>query len=386
MPPQKANILISRPVHPDTTDTAPEKKSVLLSVIIPIRNEAQNIRGVLAALYNQTLQLSLYEIIIVDGMSTDDSFHIVREWVRDVPHFHLIQNPKGLASSSRNLGVRVSKGRYLAFIDGHCVIPSPFLLERILEAFQNRNRCLSRPQPLVPSEDSPVQKAISIARSSWLGHFPGSKIYSFTPEYTSPMSAGFGYDRDLFLSIGGYDETFDACEDVELNLRIRRLGITTYHHPEFQVGYIPRESLQALFDQLFRYGVGRGLLAKKHRRFSFPTSIPAIGLVVSSLLVTTFALGFFPRWIVVGCLSLYALLLTGTSLFLSLPGTPHLIPRVTLCFLCIHFGAATGYICGFLRHAPSFGESAGIESARSSAIEAEQSQLKNSKEYSSTPS
>ena len=61
-----------------------------------------------------------------------------------------------------------------------------------------------------------------------------------------------------------FDETFDACEDVEFNHRIDRAGLRCYFTPEVAVHYAPRDSLRGLFRQLVRYGRGRVRLWRKH--------------------------------------------------------------------------------------------------------------------------
>ena len=107
-------------------------------------------------------------------------------------------------------------------------------------------------------------RAIAAARHSWLGHNPGSDIYRDTAAITDPRSAGAAYRRSAVLELGGYDERFDACEDVEFNHRVARAGLIAYRHPDLRVHYRPRTSLRGLHRQMQRYGRGRARLMAKH--------------------------------------------------------------------------------------------------------------------------
>ena len=61
-----------------------------------------------------------------------------------------------------------------------------------------------------------------------------------------------------------YDESFDACEDVEFNTRVAAAGYKAYTDPRLSVYYEPRSSFRGLFRQMMRYGIGRVRLARKH--------------------------------------------------------------------------------------------------------------------------
>ena len=59
-----------------------------------------------------------------------------------------------------------------------------------------------------------------------------------------PQSVAIAYRREVFERVGLFDESFDACEDVEFNHRIARAGLTCYFTPRVQVRYFPRDSVR----------------------------------------------------------------------------------------------------------------------------------------------
>lgn len=93
-----------------------------VSVIIPVYNCEEYILNCLNSLKNQTFRE--FEVILVDDGSTDKSADIVKEFMKKDSRFILIQKENSGAGESRNIGISVSKGEYLAFVDGDdCVAP-----------------------------------------------------------------------------------------------------------------------------------------------------------------------------------------------------------------------------------------------------------------------
>jgi hypothetical protein len=79
-----------------------------------------------------------------------------------------------------------------------------------------------------------------------------------------PTSSGAIYRRFVFNRVGFFDESFDACEDVEFNYRVFCTGLRSYLSSRLAVSYKARTKPGALFRQLFRYGRGRFRFVCKH--------------------------------------------------------------------------------------------------------------------------
>jgi glycosyltransferase involved in cell wall biosynthesis len=93
-----------------------EMNSPKISVIIPIYNTEKYLRQCLDSVVNQTLKD--IEIICINDGSTDNSLQILNEYASSDNRIKLISltNNKGV-SFARNFGIRVSKGRYIGFVD-----------------------------------------------------------------------------------------------------------------------------------------------------------------------------------------------------------------------------------------------------------------------------
>jgi len=315
-------------------------------VIVPVRNEAAYIADVLEQLLEQSLAPSRFEILVVDGLSTDDTRDIVGSYMADHPNILLLDNPAGLSGCARNVGVEQARSPYVLFVDGHCRIESKDMLASVLDAFAEGALCVSRPQPLIKDGVSPFQTATAAARTSWLGHHTGSQIYTADDHLCSPLSAGCGYTRELYRELGGIDEDFDAGEDLEFNLRVHQRGIYAHHSRNFEVGYFPRNSALALFRQLYRYGCGRARMARKHPRQFSPLSIALMLLVLWILLMPLVGIFWSPAWRLWAVPTLlYAGGVASLSAWLTLRRGVSW-PLTVTAFLASHFGGGLGYFSG----------------------------------------
>ena len=185
-----------------------------VTIIVPVRNEERHIASTLDQLLAQERQGIDTEILVVDGRSTDRTREIVAQYAEKHPIIRLLDNPHQLSSAARNKAIRQSHGEYLVLIDGHCEIPSRTYLIDLVDAFQRSGAdCLGRPQPLDVAHATTMQRAVALARSSRLGHHPGSFIYTDKEVNCPATSVAVAYRRSVFEEVGYFDEQFDACED-----------------------------------------------------------------------------------------------------------------------------------------------------------------------------
>jgi GT2 family glycosyltransferase len=316
-----------------------------ISVIVPVRNEGTFIAGTLEELLTQDYPADRFEVLVADGGSSDGTCTIVAALALGHFNLRLLHNPRRWSSAGRNIAAQAARGDIVLLIDGHCAIDNPRYLSNLADAFQRSEAdCIGRPQPLDISGATTLQRAVAAARASRLGHHPASQIYSSGEGFVPPQSVAIAYRREVFDTIGWFDERFDACEDVEFNHRAASAGLRCWFTPQVAVRYHPRDSLPKLFRQMVRYGRGRVRLLRKHPdTFSLTGFVPAafqagilLGPVLGCLLPQLW-------WVYGGALTLYAVLLMTASLTVAVrQGRPLLLGLLPVVFATIHFGAGTG--------------------------------------------
>ncbi len=338
---------LTRPRSPDLARSQGGLAVAFISVIVPVRNEARCVRHTLEQLLAQDYPAGRFEVLVADGRSTDATRDIVRAVAARHGNVRLLDNPGGWSSAGRNVAVRAARGDILLLVDGHCELGNPNYLADLAAAFARSGAdCVGRPQPLDVAHASALQRAVAAARSSPLGHNPASFIYSSFEGFVKPQSVAVAYRRGVFERVGLFDESFDACEDVEFNHRIDKAGLRCFFTPRVAVRYHPRATLAGLFRQMVRYGRGRVRLLRKHpETFGVGCFVPAafvLGVAIGP------ALAWLSPWLAAlyaGGVGLYALVVTLASLCLAVRARDvRLLPWLPLVFLAIHFGAGAGLL------------------------------------------
>jgi GT2 family glycosyltransferase len=327
-----------------------------ITVILPVRNEGAHIQAILSDLQAQELGAHSLEVLVVDGRSEDDTVTRAQAAAHEDPRIRVLDNPQRLSSAARAVGANAARGRFIAYVDGHCRLPAKTLLADMVALFERTGAdCLARPQPLLPQATGWVARAIAAGRTSSFGHSLRSTIFDEAERAVDPTSAGAMYRREVFERVGNFDPAFDACEDVEFNWRVARAGLLAWTSPKLAVRYEPRRTLRALFRQMTRYGLGRARLHRKHRAaFSLESLIPAGFTAGLPLLL---AAPFLPPpwgWALLAPYLLYALLSIGAAAATAARRGLSLFPLLPLVFFVIHTGLGWGYLRGWLSRRPSF--------------------------------
>jgi hypothetical protein len=85
------------------------------------------------------------------------------------------------------------------------------------------------------------------------------RLSNIRPETFLPSSRSVAFTRQAWASVGGYPENLRfAGEDTVLDIRLKHAGCRFLFVPEAIVLWSPRDNLQQLVFQYFRYGYGDG--------------------------------------------------------------------------------------------------------------------------------
>jgi len=112
--------------------------SPLLSIIIPTLNAAKVLETCLKSIKKQTFKD--YEILIIDGGSTDNTKIIAKKY-----RCKVIKNPLKTAEAAKALGLKMASGKYIALIDSDNILPSIYWLSKMLLPFKDLSIIGSEP-------------------------------------------------------------------------------------------------------------------------------------------------------------------------------------------------------------------------------------------------
>src|ERR1044071_1664903 len=109
-------------MEPGESTTVTVGAAPLVSVILPIRNEAQYIARSLGAVLAQDYPADRMEVMVVDGMSIAGTREIVESMRAGSTRVHLIDNARRIAPTALNAAIARARGEILIRVDGHCEI------------------------------------------------------------------------------------------------------------------------------------------------------------------------------------------------------------------------------------------------------------------------
>jgi glycosyltransferase involved in cell wall biosynthesis len=197
--------------------------NLVVSIIVPARNEEANIAPCLESLIAQT-DLE-YEIIVVDDDSTDRTAEIARSFadVRVIPAGPLTSNWTG-KNNAMSAGAKVAKGTWLLFTDADTVHAPGSLARAVAEAEQHGVALLSY---------SPAQEVHGFWEKAVMPVIFAELATTYPPQAVndpaSPIAAANGQylmiSREAYNAVGGHAKiAADLLEDVALARLVKRSG------------------------------------------------------------------------------------------------------------------------------------------------------------------
>ncbi|MGF1491957.1 MAG: glycosyltransferase family 2 protein [Microcoleaceae cyanobacterium] len=216
---------------------------MFFSIVIPTYNRLPILAKCLQALEHQTRNpwVTDYEVIVVDDGSTDDTIQWLEQHQSELLHVrYFCQQHQGPAAA-RNLGVEQAQGEIIVFIDSDLVVTETFL--------ESHGQALTQAQTQRGSD-----RIFTYGRVINTCNFDNPtaepfKLTDFSAAYFATGNVAIA--RHWLMEAGLFDPQFQqyGWEDLELGVRLKRLGLTLikcpeavgYHwHPPFSLEQLPR--------------------------------------------------------------------------------------------------------------------------------------------------
>jgi len=232
---------------------------------MPIRNEADFIARSLGAVLAQDYPADRLEVLIADGMSTDDTRAIVQQLAARHPHIQvrLIDNPGKIVPTGFNAALAQARGDVIVRVDGHTVIAPDYVRECVAVLEQSGADNVGGRMTAVST--SPWGQAVALATSSPFGVGGARFHYSDREEWVDTVYMG-AWPRRVFEWLGGFDSELVRNQDDEFNYRLRAQGGRILLSPRIKSQYYNRASLPSLWRQYYQYGFYKVRVLQKHPR------------------------------------------------------------------------------------------------------------------------
>jgi succinoglycan biosynthesis protein ExoA len=326
-----------------------------VSIVVPCRNERDQIESVLQLILAQEPPPGGFEVIVADGMSDDGTRNILSKLAKENSRLRIVDNPGQIVSAGLNAAIGEARGAVIIRMDAHTKCAFDYILN-CLEVLQTTGAD-NVGGPWVAKGTGITGRAISAAFQSPFS-FGGTRGHN--PDYEGIVDTVYlgCWPRHVFDRIGLFDEELVRNQDDEFNLRLTRAGGKIWQSPRIKSWYIPRNSLLALFKQYMQYGYWKVRVIQKHRLPASVRHLVAGGFVLS-LIVLFLASLKWPLagqgWI--GLVSAYSACNITASFLTAARHGWKLLPLLPVVFACYHFAYGFGFLRGIwdfviLRRAP----------------------------------
>lgn len=281
--------------------TASDKKLITtISVIIPARNEEANIGKLLKALQQQTYPANLFEVIVVDDHSDDNTVEIANQFknVRVVR----LQNVTHQSAKKKAIeaGIGIAKNELIVTTDADCLPPEKWL--ETIAAFKEEYNAVCIAAPVVFSNNNSLLQIFQTLDFLVLQGITGASVH----KKLHPMSNGanFAYERKAFNNVKGFSgiDSIASGDDMLLMNKIMKNYPDHVYYLKSKQAIVttqPQKSWSDFFNQRKRWA-SKAFYYKSPKLF---TALLLVYLFNFSFLLL-FILGFHePRyWFSLACM------------------------------------------------------------------------------------
>ncbi len=203
---------------------------LFLSVIIPFRNESENLPSLLTDLKNQTYSQDFFEVLLIDDNSDDNSAEIVKNFTQ-MGNIKLLKNDSDLKSAFKknaiNKGIENSQGEIIVLTDADCHLPKNWL-KTIPKYFDNDTALVSYPVKFEFGKK--IFDKIQMLDFAGLILTGAGLIGAGKPIIAN--AANLAFRKSVFYEVGGYNDNLHLTSGDD-ELLMQKIAATTNYKVKF---------------------------------------------------------------------------------------------------------------------------------------------------------
>lgn len=192
----------------EANPSSASQKPLFISVLIPARNEADNIGACLRSILAGTYPKTNFEIIVIDDHSEDETPQYVRDFAIKNPHVRLIElkdyvklaDNQPFKKRAIEAAIGEAKGELIVTTDGDCLAPKDWLSLIALFYQQTGKRFIAAPVNFY-DEKTALERFQSLDYIGMMG-ITGAGVAGRFMNMCN--GANLAYQKDLFYEVGGF--------------------------------------------------------------------------------------------------------------------------------------------------------------------------------------
>lgn len=228
---------------------------IFMTICVIAYNEEKTLPGILEDICAQDYDHSYMEIVLVDSASTDSTKSVMQEFAAVHTEFRqvlVLDNPKKTLPCGWNVALGAYTGEAILKVDAHARIPADFV-SRNVDVLESGEDIAGGARPNVIDDDTPWQQTLLLAESSMFGSSIAPYRRNPGRSYVNSMFHA-AYRREVFESVGGFNEKLGRTEDNEIHYRIRKAGYRLCFDPQIVSFQHIRSSLGRMLKQKYANG------------------------------------------------------------------------------------------------------------------------------------
>jgi glycosyltransferase involved in cell wall biosynthesis len=322
-----------------------------VSVIVPCFNEQETICQLLEAIYSQSYPINEIEVLIADGLSTDQTRQVINNFRLSHPNLtiRIIDNTKRVIPSGLNRAIEAAQGNYIVRMDAHSIPDRDYIKKSIIGLENGWGDNIGGVWVIHPGASTWVAKSIAIAAAHPLG--VGDALYRIGGAAQEVDTVPFGaFRRALTDKIGMFDENLLTNEDYEFNTRVRQSGGRVWMDPSIHSVYFARSRLKELAQQYWRYGYWKAQMLRRYpKTMRWRQALPPL-FVLALISLGLLSLVLYPaRFLLVIIVLLYTIVIFIVGIQMSIRyKTISMSVGVPLAIATIHLSWGTALLWGLV--------------------------------------
>ncbi|GAG21468.1 unnamed protein product, partial [marine sediment metagenome] len=254
-----------------------------ISVVVSTHNRIKLLENCLNSLSNQTCDKEKYEIIVADDNSNDGTQQWVKTLHTECNLRYLRLDVNSSCGIARNYGVKHSKGEIIGFIDDDATVKRDWI-EKIVKFYKERpdiaacgnisrnifckfNRNYECLEYIIESKENSVPNNTNVI----IGELD---ISSFMVGNNSSVR------KDIFLRLGGFDESLRTCEDIDFGHKVIRNGYKICSNPEMKATHYLDINPIRICIKYYKYGLEEVIIMKRYYKNNIVIHFSLIGKIV----------------------------------------------------------------------------------------------------------